>query len=97
MQSGGIIEVSKTQAVPFVPHEAHRPMTKKDAKVFKSAAEMYVHPEIRKSLYDAGGDTAHMAHFGRLHCAGRPPAAWAATVEHEEVVALLKATGEALK
>lgn len=88
---------TQTQPIPFIPYEAHRPMTKKDAKVFKTAAEMYVHPDLRKSLIDAGGDTAHMAHFGRKHCSGRPPAAWAASVEHEEVVALLRATGDALK
>jgi len=89
--------MTKTQTTPFVPHEAHRPMSKKDAKVFNTAAEMYVHPELRKSLYDAGGDSAHLAHFGRSHCNGRPPVPWSATMTHEEVVALLRATGEALK
>jgi hypothetical protein len=89
--------MSKTQATPFVPHEAHRPMSKKDAKVFNTAAERYVHPDLRKTLCDAGGNSAHLAHFGRLHCKGRPPVPWASTMTHEEVVALLRATAEALK
>lgn len=80
----------------FQPHPAHRAMTPEDAQIFATAADMLVHPHIRTALYDAGGDAAHVAHFSRLHCPGRPALPWCAEMKHEEVVALLRATGEAL-
>jgi hypothetical protein len=80
----------------FIPHAAHRAMTPADAKVFADAADRYAHPDIRKALYDTGGDDANLAHISRTVAGGRPAAAWASSLEHDEVVALLRATGEAL-
>lgn len=88
--------MTKTVATPFVPHPAHRAMTPDDAQVFNLAAEMYVRPHITKAIRDAGGNEAHFAHFSRERASGRPIAAFAAENDHETIVSLLKATGEAL-
>lgn len=88
--------MTKTTTTPFKPHPAHRPMTPEDAQIFKTAAEMYVHPNVSKAIRDAGGDDGNIAHFSRTHCYGRPIVPFAADNEHETIVSLLKATGEAL-
>lgn len=88
--------MNKTTATPFVPHPAHKAMTLEDAQVFKTASEMYCHPNITKAIRDAGGNEAHFAHFSRTHAYGRPIGPFAADNDHETIVSLLKATGEAL-
>lgn len=88
--------MTKTSEIPFKPHPAHRPMTPADADVFKTAAEMYVHPNVSEAIRAAGGDEGNIAHFSRTHCYGRPIVPFAAESEHETIVSLLKQTGEAL-
>jgi hypothetical protein len=88
--------MNKTTATPFVPHAAHRVMTPTDAQIFTAAAERYAHPHVRAAIYDAGGDAAHVAHFSRARCGGRPAVPWCADMGHDDVVAALRATGEAL-
>jgi hypothetical protein len=85
------------QYTPFEPHPAHRAMTPDDAEIFECAADMYVHPKLYGSILSVGGDDSHIAHFSRTHCSNRPVSPWADDQTHETVVALLKATGEALK
>ncbi len=80
----------------FVPHLAHRHMTQDDATIFERASKMYIHPKLYGTIVSAGGDASHMAHFSRTHCGGRPVSPWADDQTHETVVALLRATGEAL-
>lgn len=88
--------MTKAPEKPFTPHPAHRAMTPADADVFKTAAEMYVHPDISKAIRAAGGDDGNIAHFSRTHCNGRPVVPFAAESEHETIVSLLRSTGEAL-
>lgn len=88
--------MNKTTATPFKPHPAHRAMTPADAQVFKTAAEMYVHPDISKAIREAGGDEGNIAHFSRTHAYGRPIVPFAADSDHDTIVSLLRQTGEAL-
>lgn len=88
--------MTSTQYTAFKPHPAHRAMSTADAKVFKTASEMLVWPNVRQAITDAGGDEANLAHFSREHCQGRPVMPFAAGSDHETIVSLLRATGEAL-
>lgn len=81
------------QQPDFVPHAAHRQMNDNDANVFSLAADMYAHPDIRAAIMAAGGDDANLAHISREVAGGRPASAWAASVEHDEVIVRLRALG----
>lgn len=89
--------MSKTQATPFAPYAGHRAMIAEDAEIFLTAAEMLVDQEVTKAILGAGGDVAHINHFGREICPHVPPAAWADRQERDGIVAALKKVGEGLK
>jgi hypothetical protein len=75
---------------PFMPHPAHRAMTTVDAVVFTKAAELLANPYISTALRSAGGGDAHIAHFSREACSGRPASAWAASQDADTVKAALR-------
>lgn len=89
--------MSKTQATPFVPFAGHRQMQMEDADIFLTAAEMLVEQEVTKAIRGAGGDQAHINHFGRKVCGHIPPAAWAEREDRDVIVAKLREVGEELK
>jgi len=81
--------MSQTTATPFTPYAPHRAMTADDARVFERAAEYLDWPYITKSIINVGGDRAHMAHFSREMCRGRPVDAWAREQDHDAVATAL--------
>ena len=81
--------MSQTTATPFKPYPNHRAMTADDAGVFKRAAEYLDWPYITKTIISVGGDRAHMAHFSREMCKGRPVDPWAREQDHDAVATAL--------
>lgn len=80
----------------FTPHTAHRNMTVADSGIFKLAAEMYAHPRLYEAVTNAGGDDAHIAHFGREICGIMPATAWAFANDGDTVKAALTKVAEGL-
>jgi hypothetical protein len=62
-----------------------------------TAAEMLVWPAVSTAITNAGGNTAHIAHFSREKCGCRPVVPWAADMDHDHVVAALRSVAEGLE
>ena len=72
-------------------------MTAEDAQIFLTAAEMLVEQEVTTAITNAGGNLAHIYHFGRCACGHVPVAAWAERQDRDVIAAKLRMVAEELK